>query len=387
MHKLQRRFVAGGVLIVSLAMATAACGSSAAQAATIHSSTKRVHGTLAVFSQGDVNVGALWNRVLIPKFEKAYPGDKIDLVFSTDSSENTIVYDRIATSIRARKAAPFDLTDGSVPAELATAHLATVVGLKQVPNLSRVDPSDLLPVNHEAVPLRGSSVILAYNSRLVPKPPATLGALLKWVKSHPGKFDYCNPSDGGSGEGFVQGVVESYLSSTENNMFALGYAPGREGLWNRGFAELRSLTPDVFNREYPSSNQAILTMLASGSIDIGTVWSDESTAAHKDGQLPSYIKLASIHPDLFPGGPDYLAIPKNVSAAERTLALTFMNWALQPAVQQAIIGQMDGTPGIEIKYMPPAVRREYASYSGNPVLPYSAKSESDLDRLWASKVA
>ena len=99
---------------------------------------------------------------------------------------------------------------------------------------------------------------------------------------------------------------------------ALGYSPPAEASWDQGFQLLKSLAPDIFHQQYPNSNTGVLTLLGTGAIDIGPVWSDEGTAALKDGELPSYIKLAGITPAFF-GGPDYMGVPNNIPQAERHL--------------------------------------------------------------------
>lgn len=372
------RYLAAGGACASLVLAMTACGSASGGSGSASQ-------TLTVFSQGDVNVQNLWSKVLIPGFEKAFPSDKIKLVYTTESSQNTTVYDQIAASVKAHKTSTFDLTDGSVPAQLATAKIATKVTSQDVPNISKVDPTAFVPVNHEAVPLRGSEVLLAYNSANVPNPPTTLDGLISWIKAHPGKFSYCNPSDGGSGSGFVQGVLSSQMPASDVQKLVLGNSPSAEAGWNRGFALLKSLTPDMFNKQYATSNQAVLTLLGSGSIDMAPVWSDEATTALKDGQLPKSVKLVGLSPAL-PGGPDYLATPQNASAAGKKLAFKFMNWALEPAQQVAIINAMNGTPAIKFSYLPSSVAARFANFSAHPAEPYSAQSGSDMDSQWSSKV-
>jgi putative spermidine/putrescine transport system substrate-binding protein len=372
------RYLAVGGACVGLAVAMSACGSSSGGSGSASQ-------TLTVFSQGDVNVQNLWNKVLIPGFEKAFPGDKIKLVYTTESSQNTTVYDQIAASVKAHKTATFDLTDGSVPAQLATAKIATKVTSQDVPNISRVDPTAFVPVNNEAVPLRGSEVLLAYNSATVPNPPTTLAGLISWIKAHPGKFSYCNPSDGGSGSGFVQGILSSQMPASDVQKLVLGYSPSTEAGWNSGFTLLKSLAPDMFNKQYATSNQAVVTLLGSGSIDMAPVWSDEATTALKDGQLPKSVKLVGLTPAL-PGGPDYLGVPENASAAGKKLAFKFMNWALETKQQESIISAMNGTPAIKFSYLPASVAAQFASFSATPAEPYSAQSGSDMEKQWSSKV-
>ncbi len=371
-----------GILVGAAGLMAYGFAPSAAAAPARHAA--KLPKTLTVYSQGDVNVQTEWQKVLVPLFERAHPGTTVKLVFTTDGSENTDVYDEIAAAAKAGKSTQFDVVDGSVPAEAATANLLVKVNTKEVPNLTRILPSELKPVSQEAVPLRGSQVLLAYNSTAVKNPPKTLSALIAWIKANPGKFAYCNPSDGGSGEGFVQDVVSAYTSKTNNDKFALGYAPSLESAWNKGFAVLKSIGADIFQHQYPNSNTGVMTLLASGAIDMGTVWSDMGTAALKDGQLPSTIKLTGITPAM-PGGPDYLGVPKNIPKAYQQLAFEFINWTLKPNIQADIVKVMHGTPGVEFKYLPKSYQKLFAGYPA-PALPYSAKSSSDMESDWTNQV-
>lgn len=381
--RLSMRTTAAAAATLAMAATTLAGATGAAAATKVEASTA-LPKTLTVFSQGDVNVQAEWQKVLVPQFEKAYPGTKVKLVFTTLSSQNTDVYDEIAAAAKAGKTTSFDLVDGSVPAEAATANLLVKINDKKIPNIDQIDPAEFKPVFDEAVPTRGSQVLLAYNSKVVKNPPKTLSALLAWIKANPGKFTYNNPSDGGSGNGFVQDVVSAYASPADNLKFALGYSPSTEKAWDQGFSVLKSIGPDIFNHTYPDSNTGTLTLLASGAVDMGPVWSDEGTAALKDGQLPSNIKLTGITPAM-PGGPDYMGVPKNAPQAYKALAFEFLNFVLEPKIQAEIADEMDGTPGIEIKYLPAAVQKEFAGYP-TPALPYSAQSGSDMEKDWTTQV-
>jgi putative spermidine/putrescine transport system substrate-binding protein len=340
--------------------------------------------SLTIFEDGDTNVEALYGKVLIPGFEKAYPGTTIKLVPGGSVSDTT-VYDQLTASLKAGKNADYDVIDGGVASEAAPAHLLQAITSAQVPNISKVAASAFAPVGNEAVPLRGSEVLLAYNTSMVTTPPKTLSALISWIKANPGKFGYCNPDDGGSGFGFVQDVVSSYVPAADNKAMGLGYVPADEKGWAEGLAVLKSIGPDIFDHNYPNSNTGVLTLLNSDSIAMGTVWSDMATEALADGQLPKTVKLTSISPPM-QGGPDYLGVPENIPAAEKTLAYEFINWSLEPATQVEIVKSIYGTPAIEFKYLPASLQAQFRNFTSNPALPYSDKTSSDLVSQWTSTV-
>jgi putative spermidine/putrescine transport system substrate-binding protein len=65
------------------------------------------------------------------------------------------------------------------------------------------------------IPYRASTVLLAYNSRVVTTPPKTMDALLVWIKANPGRFTYNQPSGGGSGYAFAQSVIDTYMTDAD----------------------------------------------------------------------------------------------------------------------------------------------------------------------------
>jgi putative spermidine/putrescine transport system substrate-binding protein len=370
--------------LLSLTAAVTALGSSAVTAGAQATSTY-LKGTFTFYSSGDVNVQQIWESHLIPAYEKSHPGDNIKFVFSQSGAQDTADYDQIAASVKAHQPSPVDLVESGAVQQAAVANLLTKVTSALLPARSEIDPALFSPVNNEGVPLRGSEVLLAYDSRKVPTPPTTLNGLISWVQAHPGQFSYCNPNDGGSGSAFVQAVLNKFVPATAQRAMALGYSPADEKkYWPQGLALLKKLGSSVYNKEYPTSNTAVLTLLGAGTIEMGTVWSDQALTALKDHQLPPYIKLTEISPQLV-GGPDYLGVP--VNAPNKALAFQFLNWALQPSQQSTIVAVMNGTPGIEYKYMPAKIQAEFAHFGSNPALGYSSDTGNDMAADWQRQVA
>lgn len=376
-HRLSLYGAAGALVLGAV---TAAAPAGAAPAAATY-----LKGNFTFYSSGDINVEQIWDDHLLPAYEKSHPGDTVKLIFSQDGAQDTDDYDDIAASVRAHQKSPVDLVESGATQQAALANLLTKVTPSELPAYSHIDPSLFAPVDDEAVPIRGSEVLLAYNSKKVTAPPKTLNGVISWMEANPGEFAYCNPDDGGSGFAFVQAVLDKFVPAAAQEKMALGYDPAVEKqFWPAGFALLKTLGNDVFDHEYPTSNTAVITLLASGSVEMGTVWSDMGITALKDHQLPSYIKLTEITPALA-GGPDYIGVPKN--AANKALAFQFLDWVLQPAQQTTIVNVMNGTPGIEYKYMPSHIQQEFASFGSDPALPYSSDTSNDMVAQWQRDVA
>jgi putative spermidine/putrescine transport system substrate-binding protein len=343
--------------------------------------------TLTLFDDGDVNIQQLWQNVLFPEYEKLHPNIKLNLVFDQHGTDDAAIYARMVASIQAHKADPFDIIDAGFIGEAALARELVPLTPKAVPNLKLVDPPLLRQVLGQAVPYRGSEVVLAYNSQFVKNPPKTLDQLITWIQHNPGKFAYCNPADGGSGDAFVQAVVLRGLSANQVAAFqsATSYRPKLESAWNKNLKFLATLGKDTYRGGYyANGNTQVIQLLAQGAVQMATVWSDMGTAALEQGQLPKTVKLIQLK-DPFYGSPAYLAVPKN--SAHIAAAEAFMNWVLEPKQQIAIMNSIAGFPGIEWKYLPKAQQAEFASVEAPYKPGMASRYNKDMVDLWQKIVA
>ena len=172
------------VALVGLVAVVAAAMTSPSDAAT----KKAASTTINLYASGDVNVQSLWQQYLIPGFEKKNAGVKVNLIFSEHGVNDTPTLARIGAAVKQRKWPGIDIVDAGLVTTLATTGLTQPVVKATAPNVKNVDKRLLTPVKGAAIPYRGSSVVLAYDSSNVSSPPKTLSALLSWIKSHPGKF-------------------------------------------------------------------------------------------------------------------------------------------------------------------------------------------------------
>ena len=327
----------------------------------------------------------IWTNILVPMFEKTHPGIKVNVTFSGSSDQ--AILDRIIAGVKAGQPSPYDIVDQSdIMVPLQTLHDGVRLTTKQIPLMSRVNPLLLKQTGYQALPYRGSTVVLAYNSSLVKHPPTTIPGLLAWIRQNPGKFTYCTPDSGGSGASFVQTIVNRFVAKRYESTMINGYKPALEKVWQPGLKYLASLEPDIYRTGYyPNGNSAVLTLLANSSIWMAPVWSDMATNSLRLHQLPPSIKLLQLTPS-FDGGPADLLIP--VNSSHKAAAEVFMNWLLTPQAQQTIVNRMGGYPGVEAKYAPPAVRRQFAGILKTPPsMWWSSDFGHDLAKKWQSQVA
>src|SRR5256712_12386022 len=336
------------------------------------------------YSGGDTNVQDLHVKQIIPAFEKA-TGIKVTFTFLEHGTGAQGIYDRIKAQKDTGKAQwDIDLWESDTGYYTRPDDLFLQVGPSDIANLAKVPKPTLDFVQNKAVPYRGSSVVLAYNSDKVTNPPQTYEDLLAWIKANPGKFAYNEPTTGGSGDAFVIAMI--YKHSDYNKYVGQPFNAENEKDWDAAFQELRDLAPSLYQKGiYPKGNAGTLDLLNRGEIWMGTVWSDQATQALSEGRLPKSIKLLQINPALN-GGDAYMAITKN--ATHKQAALKFMNFLLEPAQQALIVnGAMAGYPGIDWQYMPADARNRFAGADKEFRFWPGGTYGQDMQRLWHEKVA
>ena len=68
-------------------------------------------------------------------------------------------------------------------------------------------------------------------------------------------------------------------------------------------------------------------------------------------------------------------------------AFAFLDWLLTPDPQKVVIDKLNGYPGLDIKYMPDAVREKYQDIAKAYSFGFSSKFSADMNQQWYEKVA
>ena len=346
-----------------------------------------VSQTIQVYISADTNIQDLWNKTLIPAFKAAYPDYDVNVTFDLHGTHDAQETAKITAASVLHKNPGVDLIDGGFVTTLGAAGLLYHPNPGLLPNIANVNKA-VLKAGLGGIPYRASSVLLAYNSKNVATPPATLDDLLTWIKAHPGKFTYNAPNGGGSGYSFVQTVVDKYLSDADRTALVAGAAPSLESKWAQGLETLRQLNKFTYgqNGTYPANNAETLTDLATGLVDMGTVWSDQFASALKAGTMPANIKVTQISNPSLTGGASYLGIPN--SSTNKVGARLLANWVLSPAAQNLIVsGTLNGFPVIPLSMLDP---KATAAFTGVDIqhlrAGYISANANDLKSAWASAV-
>ncbi|MEN9687165.1 MAG: hypothetical protein RL381_177 [Actinomycetota bacterium] len=361
----------------------AAMGLIAGVAPSAHAATS----TIQLYISADTNIKDLWEKTLIPEFNKTYPDYTVNVTFDRNGTNDAQTLAKITASKVTRRDPGIDLIDGGIVTQLGSAGLLYRPTGGLLPNIKKV-PTILVKNGNGGIPYRASTVLLAYNSKNVANPPKTYAALISWIKANPGKFTYNAPAGGGSGRSFVQTVLDSTLSKADITALQTGANKAVQAKWAAGWATLRGLNKYTYgqNGTYPANNAATLDLLAKGLVDMGPVWSDQIASALKAGTMPKDIKVVGISNPSFTGGPAYLGIPAN--STNRNGARLLANWVLSPAAQNLIVsGSMNGLPVIPQSLLDASVAALIADLDITAMrAPYLSANDSDMKAAWALEV-
>ena len=198
-------------------------------------------------------------------------------------------------------------------------------------------------------PYRGTTVVLAYNSKTVPNPPKTTDELTQWIMDHPGRFSYNTPGTGGAGDSFVRTAVYNFISDPAA-MMSDDEKWTKE--WDPGFGYLAKIHPYMYKSGgavvYPNKNQGTLDLLSNGEIDMCPAWADMLLSQRAAGTVPEYIKMCTIEPS-FTGSVQGLIVPNFGSNSDGAFA--FINYILSEQAQTMLVRKMAAIPLVDTTKM------------------------------------
>jgi putative spermidine/putrescine transport system substrate-binding protein len=385
--KTRARALTGLALAAAASVVLAGCVQSANASSTSDDASASGKTSLTVFISGDTNVQDLWDKSLIPAFEKQHPNVTVTTSIDLHGEHDAQTQANLATAVKAGKSVAYDLVDAGFVSTVGKAGLLTKVTSSDVANLKSV-PAATVAQGDGGIPYRASSVLLAYDSAKVSTPPKTLDKLLAWIKANPGQFAYNSPESGGSGGSFVTTVLSKYLTTAEQKTMATGYDKSMESKWDEGFATLKDLGSSMYqNGVYPNGNDQVLQLLGSGQISMAPVWSDQFITAQTAGTIPKTVKYTQIADPSFTGSASFLGIPKTEPKAKKQAAFELADFVLSSKGQQLVASAVSGYPVVPLDTLPASVAKQFsAANPSNLRLSFSSEFTSDMNAEWDAKV-
>ncbi len=203
-RRIRSVLLAAGIALAVILVSAGVPGSVGAQQAV----------TLNLYISGDTNVFDLFQKGFIPAFTKRYPNYRVNFIGLLHGNGSDGIFDKILAAKRAGHTTDVDLweADPGYVDQGIPEGLWVKLSPRLLPNIAKVPKEVLEAADYYGVPYRGSSVVIGYNSQFVQTAPRTFDDLVAWIKANPGKFTYCDPNTGGSGQAFVTAAIYRYTS-------------------------------------------------------------------------------------------------------------------------------------------------------------------------------
>jgi putative spermidine/putrescine transport system substrate-binding protein len=319
-------------------------------------------GRIDWYTSSDQNVLDFWTNFVKPPFEAANPGVTLNLVDAGDAPGNIAIGERALAALQNNadpQADYFENYDPRLPAGGIEAGLFVNMKEAGLSNWSRINP--LAMDTDYQVPYRGSQVLLAYDTaKLDPaSAPKTFEDLVAWIKANPGQFIYNRPDKGGSGGNFVRRVIYEVNGRDPAKFTVDNFTPEfAEQALAPAWAILQDLAPSLFDEgAYTSGNTQSLQLLGQAAVTMIPAWSDQAIQAITTGVLPETTALVQLQDLALPGGFSRSVVLAN--GVNRDAALKLADFILSEEVQNAVLSELGGFPGVSWDYVSQDLREKY----------------------------
>jgi len=217
------------------------------------------------------------------------------------------------------------------------------------------------PVDGLESPWGSAQFVMAYDTRRTPHPPTRMGALLDWIRAHPGRFAYPAPPDF-TGSVFVRHVfyhVAGNVEKWQGTLDEAAFAAAADRCWRL----LGGLAPYLWRegKTYPENPIRLNHLFADGEVDFSFSYHQaEASKNIHDGLFPESVRtfvfdegtIANTH---------FVAIPFN--ATDKAAAMVVANFLLSPEAQyQKANPEIWGDfPAIDVRRLDSVWQEKFAS--------------------------
>lgn len=316
--------------------------------------------------KGDVPVVTIWGnggqevREALQAIADSYNNSpeynkkaKVEIQFVVSGTSEQSLPDRLAAAYKAGETdTDFDLiaTDDSAIAGIlaqTSQDFFETIDTSKIPNYQNLIFKENI-IGDTFIPYRGTSVYLAYNSEAVPEPPKTADELYQWIKDHPGRFSYNDPSTGNSGFSFTANTIYNQLPEEAATSSDEKWMTEHTKEWDNAFKLLADLHPYLYQTagkvQYPMKNAGTLDLLSNKQIDMCPAFANMVLSQKSEGTLPDSIKLTQLK-EPFLGGLAGFAIPK--IAKDKEAALSVIDYYLSYEAQKQDWNTMFASPVVD----------------------------------------
>jgi putative spermidine/putrescine transport system substrate-binding protein len=243
----------------------------------------------------------------------------------------------------------------------------------QLPNQGLVDWSNPAVANDFGEPVDGlespwgsAQVVMIYDSKRTPDPPQTMGALVDWIRKHPGRFAYPAPPDF-TGSVFVRLVfyhVSGEVAGWQGAFDAARFDKAAAGT----YALLRELSPLLWRqgKTYPETPLRLAHLLADGDVDFAISYHPaEAAKMIRDGLYPDSVRTFVFEEGTI-ANTHFLAIPFNASAKNAAMVVADFLLSQEAQLKKADPAVWGDFPAIDIKRLVPSWQARFRGLPRDP---------------------
>lgn len=236
------------------------------------------------------------------------------------------------------------------------------------------------PVWGYELPYGSAQFVMGYDSAVVPEPPASIAALVEWIKANPGKFTYPAPPDF-TGSVFVRhicyhatGDYTAFLGDFDETLFAERFP----ACWEL----LNEIEPYLWRegQTYPETVSALQELFANGEVyfemsyDVGGVQT----------RVDSGVYPETANTFVFDGGTiantNYIAIAYN--SPHKAAALVTANFLCGLEAQLSAAETLNWTTPLDLSRAPAEWQDKFAGVPRGPrMLPFEVLASHRLPEL------
>lgn len=220
------------------------------------------------------------------------------------------------------------------------------IDASMLPNLANVKMQPSVYADR-LVAYRGNSVVFAYDSAKVGQVPQTWDELTDWILANPGRFTYCDPDFGDTGNAFL--TVGLHRLMDDPAAFTDPADPKWAGLTDPGFQWLTQIHPALYASggriQYPAKDMAALELLSSGEVWIVPAMVDDVLRGLDQKTLPDSVEIMQMTDYTLPGYDMDMAICATTHSVEG--CYDFLDLVLSTEGQQLLTGSLMTIPAVD----------------------------------------
>lgn len=285
------------------------------------------------------NAESLWMKTK-ELFENEYSGIKMEVVIADESKG----LQKILTEAEGNECSIDLMVIGGtsiaplIEGQLLAGPILEKTGLQDVLNASLCERQEGVVHNGMVVPIKTNQTGFLYNPRTVENPPMTWAELESWIDANPKKFGFCIPEKGGSGQAFMQVLIDQLCGGVDDYYNDVELDQSKVDQWSAVWDWLNARKDKI---TFTVSNSDSISRLNQGELDLVVAWDHNVIAAIANGELFSDAKMYI--PEFgMPGGGDSVGVIKN--AGNPAAALLLMRFLISKEAQQLAMDEFRNGP-------------------------------------------